>query len=214
MFLGNIHQSAINCDRLMPVGSTYKAEKESKLLGPREACEEARSQGEEWKSAGNFLVSEDPWFRPVSKQTGPDGALWMMDWYDKYPCYQNAQADPEGVDREHGPHLARGVGGRSAGQGGAEQAAARHGSDQVEHGRTRWACLISRNNWHRRQAQRLHHGAPRSESGFRRFHLIAKINDLAIKAKDARQPAWPRSGRCTRPVSWKKTLLEEYREGH
>jgi hypothetical protein len=25
-----------------------------------------------------------------------------MDWYDKYPCYQNANADPEGVDREHG----------------------------------------------------------------------------------------------------------------
>jgi putative heme-binding domain-containing protein len=25
-----------------------------------------------------------------------------MDWYDKYPCYQNANADPEGVDRTHG----------------------------------------------------------------------------------------------------------------
>ena len=25
-----------------------------------------------------------------------------MDWYDKYPCYQNANADPEGVDRAHG----------------------------------------------------------------------------------------------------------------
>ena len=51
---------------------------------------------------GNFLVSKDPWFRPVSTQTGPDGALWVMDWYDRYPCYQNAQADPAGVDREHG----------------------------------------------------------------------------------------------------------------
>ena len=39
---------------------------------------------------------------PVSTQVGPDGAVWIMDWYDKYPCYQNANADPEGVDRELG----------------------------------------------------------------------------------------------------------------
>ena len=39
---------------------------------------------------------------PVSEQVGPDGALWIADWCDKYPCYQNAQADPEGVDRERG----------------------------------------------------------------------------------------------------------------
>ena len=36
------------------------------------------------------------------QQIGPDGALWIMDWYDKYPCYQNARADPDGIDREHG----------------------------------------------------------------------------------------------------------------
>src|SRR5438093_313527 len=93
-FLGNIHQSAINCDRLTPVGSTYRAEKESQLLGP--------SKGDWEVGAGNFLVCDDHWFRPVSTQTGPDGALWIADWYDKYPCYQNAQADPEGVDRELG----------------------------------------------------------------------------------------------------------------
>jgi len=94
VFVGNIHQSAINCDRLTPVGATYRAEKESKLLGP--------SKGEWEVGAGNFLVCDDHWFRPVSVQTGPDGALWIADWSDKYPCYQNAQADPEGVDRELG----------------------------------------------------------------------------------------------------------------
>lgn len=94
VMLGNIHQNAINCDRLTPVGATYKAEKESKLLGP--------SKGDHAVGAGNFLVSGDSWFRPVSVQTGPDGALWVMDWCDKYPCYQNANADPEGVDREMG----------------------------------------------------------------------------------------------------------------
>src|SRR5258706_8647781 len=77
--MGNIHQSAINHDRLMPNGSSFKATLEK-----------------------DFLTTTDGWFRPVSEQVGPDGALWIMDWYDKYPCYQNAQADPEGVDREHG----------------------------------------------------------------------------------------------------------------
>ncbi len=94
VMLGNIHQNALNCDRLTPVGSTYKAEKESKLLGA--------DKGIGAVGAGNFLVSKDPWFRPISVQTGPDGALWVADWSDKYPCYQNAQADPLGVDREFG----------------------------------------------------------------------------------------------------------------
>ena len=79
VLFGNIHQSAINHDHLTPNGSSFKA-----------------------AAAKDFLTTTDGWFRPVSEQVGPDGALWVMDWYDKYPCYQNAQADPEGVDRERG----------------------------------------------------------------------------------------------------------------
>jgi putative membrane-bound dehydrogenase-like protein len=79
VFMGNIHQNAINHDRLVPSGSSFKALAEK-----------------------DFLTTDDGWFRPTSEQVGPDGALWIADWYDKYPCYQNAQADPEGVDRERG----------------------------------------------------------------------------------------------------------------
>ena len=79
VLMGNIHQNAINHDRLVPNGSSFKALAEK-----------------------DFLTTTDGWFRPVSEQVGPDGALWIADWYDKYPCYQNAQADPEGVDRERG----------------------------------------------------------------------------------------------------------------
>lgn len=79
VFMGNIHQNAINHDRLIPNGSSFKAVAEQ-----------------------DFLTTSDGWFRPVSQQVGPDGALWIADWYDKYPCYQNAMADPEGVDREYG----------------------------------------------------------------------------------------------------------------
>ena len=93
-FFGNIHQSALNLNRLEPTGASFKATKAQHLLGP--------AKGDFEVGGGNFLVSKDPWFRPVSTQTGPDGALWVMDWYDRYPCYQNAQADPAGVDREHG----------------------------------------------------------------------------------------------------------------
>src|SRR5204863_8706344 len=69
----------IHQDRLTPNGSSFKA-----------------------SFMQDFVRANEGWFRPVSSQVGPDGALWIMDWYDKYPCYQNANADPEGVDRERG----------------------------------------------------------------------------------------------------------------
>ena len=79
VFFGNIHDNAIHEEALEPVGATFKA-----------------------KPVRDFLRANDGWFRPVSIQTGPDGFLWVMDWCDKYPCYQNAQANPGGVDREKG----------------------------------------------------------------------------------------------------------------
>jgi putative membrane-bound dehydrogenase-like protein len=77
--MGNIHQNALNHDHLEPTGSSFTA-----------------------SAKDDFLTTKDGWFMPVSSQVGPDGALWVMDWYDKYPCYQNANADPQGVDRERG----------------------------------------------------------------------------------------------------------------
>jgi putative membrane-bound dehydrogenase-like protein len=79
ILIGNIHDNAIHQDRLTPDGSSFKA-----------------------SFSKDFVRANDGWFMPVSTQIGPDGAVWIMDWYDKYPCYQNANADPEGVDREYG----------------------------------------------------------------------------------------------------------------
>jgi len=79
IFCGNLHDNAVHQDTLTPNGSTFKSSFKQ-----------------------DFIRANDGWFMPVSQQVGPDGALWVMDWYDKYPCYQNARADPEGVDREHG----------------------------------------------------------------------------------------------------------------
>jgi putative membrane-bound dehydrogenase-like protein len=79
ILMGNIHDNAIHQDTLTPNGSTFKASHKQDLVR-----------------------ANDGWFMPTSTLVGPDGAVWISDWYDKYPCYQNARADPDGVDREHG----------------------------------------------------------------------------------------------------------------
>ncbi|MGJ8726351.1 MAG: DUF7133 domain-containing protein [Roseibacillus sp.] len=37
----------------------------------------------EWRKDGDLLVSGDKWFRPVAIKFGPDGALYIVDWYNK-----------------------------------------------------------------------------------------------------------------------------------
>jgi putative membrane-bound dehydrogenase-like protein len=37
----------------------------------------------EYSKRKDFLVSSDPWFRPVSIHFGPDGFLYIADWYNK-----------------------------------------------------------------------------------------------------------------------------------
>src|SRR5262249_28579894 len=44
----------------------------------------------------------DAWFMPVSQKVGPDGCLYILDWYDRYHCYQDANRDPKGIDRDRG----------------------------------------------------------------------------------------------------------------
>src|SRR5437660_12822017 len=39
---------------------------------------------------------------PVVQKTGPDGCLYILDWYDRYHCYQDARRDPDGIDRKNG----------------------------------------------------------------------------------------------------------------
>jgi putative membrane-bound dehydrogenase-like protein len=37
-----------------------------------------------WRSVNpsNLLASDDEWFSPIHSQTGPDGAVWVIDWYN------------------------------------------------------------------------------------------------------------------------------------
>jgi putative heme-binding domain-containing protein len=77
--IGNIHGGCLNLDRLQRDGATYLATEEPDLLS-----------------------ANDAWFMPVSIKVGPDGCLYILDWYDRYHCSQDAARDPQGVDRLKG----------------------------------------------------------------------------------------------------------------
>jgi putative membrane-bound dehydrogenase-like protein len=79
LFMGNIHGNCINVDEIKPDGATYAA-----------------------SGKPDFLNANDAWFMPVSQKIGPDGCLYVLDWYDRYHCYQDAQRDPAGIDRDRG----------------------------------------------------------------------------------------------------------------
>lgn len=79
LYMGNIHGGCLNSDRVERFGATYKGSPEP-----------------------DFITANDVWFMPVAQKVGPDGCLYVLDWYDRYHCYQDASADPKGVDRGHG----------------------------------------------------------------------------------------------------------------
>ena len=79
LYMGNIHGNCINSDTLKRDGSTYFA-----------------------TANDDFLSANDAWFMPVVQKTGPDGCLYILDWYDRYHCYQDANRDPRGIDRLKG----------------------------------------------------------------------------------------------------------------
>jgi putative membrane-bound dehydrogenase-like protein len=79
LYMGNIHGGCINVDRLERAGSSYAGFGEP-----------------------DFLTANDAWFMPVVQKTGPDGCLYVLDWYDRYHCYQDANRDPQGIDRLKG----------------------------------------------------------------------------------------------------------------
>ena len=49
------------------------------------------------RDIGHAVTTSDPWFRPVDIKLGPDGALYIADWYDRQiNHYRNheGQIDP------------------------------------------------------------------------------------------------------------------------
>ena len=79
LYMGNIHGNCVNVDSLRRRGSTYSG-----------------------AAKPDFLSANDAWFMPVAQKTGPDGSIYVLDWYDRYHCYQDANRDPGGIDRLKG----------------------------------------------------------------------------------------------------------------
>ena len=79
LFNGNPVTRRINRDKLEWHGSTPKAIRQP-----------------------DFLTCDDPWFRPVQVKLGPDGALWIADFYNPIiGHYEAPLADPR-RDHSHG----------------------------------------------------------------------------------------------------------------
>ncbi len=76
MFMGNIHGHRLNMDVLKPKGSGFVA-----------------SHGRD------FLLANDAWSRFINMRYGPDGNIYLLDWYDKQACHRN---EPEIWDRDNG----------------------------------------------------------------------------------------------------------------
>jgi putative membrane-bound dehydrogenase-like protein len=76
VFTCNIHGRRINRDHLERRGSSYVARHEK-----------------------DFLMANDPWFRGLELKYGPDGAVYMTDWYDTGECHEN---DADNAHRENG----------------------------------------------------------------------------------------------------------------
>ena len=79
MFIGNVVTSRINCDRIGWKGSTP-----------------------EGKELPDFLASDDPWFRPVDIKLGPDGALYVCDFYNKIIGHYEVDLKHPGRDKGRG----------------------------------------------------------------------------------------------------------------
>ena len=108
LYMGNIHGGCINADVIERSGSTYKGNPHPGFTAKPRAWKDdefgtiAKTGDPANPKLADFLTANDPWFMPVVQTTGPDGCLYILDWYDRYHCYQDANADPAGIERERG----------------------------------------------------------------------------------------------------------------
>lgn len=79
ILVGNVMTSRLNRDKLTFNGSTPTA-----------------------KEMPDFLRTDDPWFRPADLQLGPDGALYIADFYNRIIGHYEVPLAHPGRDRERG----------------------------------------------------------------------------------------------------------------
>jgi len=92
VFMNNIHGDRVNNDLLERKGSSFVA-----------------------RHGKDFLVSGDPWFQGLLLRYGPDGSVYLTDWYDTGECHTRKPHEKTGRiykiaygdsarERRSGPH--------------------------------------------------------------------------------------------------------------
>ena len=78
-FGGNVMTARVNRNTLIRRGGTVQAREEP-----------------------DFLIANDPWFRPVDLQVAPDGSLYIADFYNRIIGHYEVPLEHPGRDRERG----------------------------------------------------------------------------------------------------------------
>ncbi|MEQ8787279.1 MAG: c-type cytochrome [Pirellulaceae bacterium] len=76
IYFNNIHGNRVNCDVLERRGSGYVG-----------------------RHGRDLLLANDHWHRGINLRYGPDGSVYLIDWYDKNACHRRT---PEIWDRTNG----------------------------------------------------------------------------------------------------------------
>ncbi len=119
LFMNNIHGARLNMDVLVRKGSGFVG-----------------------KHGADFLKFNDVWSQVVDLRAGPDGSIYMIDWYDKNQCHLNAT---EAHDRSNGRIYKVSYGNKKAEKVDLQKLS----DDELV------KLLASKNAWHARHAQRI-----------------------------------------------------------
>ena len=120
LFMNNIHGARLNRDILKPSGSGFVG-----------------------SHAPDFLLANDLWSQIISLKYGPDGSVFMIDWYDKNQCHHN---DVNGHDRTNGRVFKVSFGETKSGPQRPRSKSSSHALVQMQ---------TSPNEWHARHARRI-----------------------------------------------------------
>jgi putative heme-binding domain-containing protein len=103
------HGSTAICGPMLIRDTSWPAEYQGQMLVGNVMTSRINRDRIEWRGSSSkgiempdFLTSEDPWFRPVDLQWGPDGALYIADFYNRIIGHYEVPLTHPGRDRERG----------------------------------------------------------------------------------------------------------------
>ena len=187
-FMGEATRQLFHHEFLDPKGATYQGRKE-----------DGRKQTE-------FLASTDYWFRPIHSRVGPDGAVYVVDFYNQIAVHNDTRGPAHGArnaatrpDRDH--HFTRvwRIQHKEARKLPAARLDRSNGAALVD-------ALNSPNGWTRNTANRLLNEDPSLiESAFQ--DLSTLLSDTSAPASARVHALWLyRTAAANGPVPWNEQV--------